>query len=212
MSAFQDLTGKVYGRLTVLSKDHSEPLRGWFWLCRCECGREVVKCAQLFKKGDTKSCGVCLYNETRLTCNRKHGMCYTKEYTIYHDMKDRCYNENYKQFSDYGGRGITVCPEWLGENGFVKFIEDMGPREKGLTLERIDCNGNYCKDNCKWDTRKNQNRNRRNTHRYEYKGEKLTAGQISEKTGVPEKTFIARVSRLGWTVEEAADTPVAPKK
>lgn len=120
--------------------------------------------------------------------------------------KQRCYNENCRDYIHYGGRGIKVCDEWL--ESFDNFVRDMGLRPNGMTLERRDVNGDYTKDNCYWATRKQQSLNRRLTLKLTFEGETRTIADWSELKGIPYSTLKARVTRLGYTPEQALTKPV----
>lgn len=121
-------------------------------------------------------------------------------YKTYCSMKDRCLCKSSKYFSRYGGRGIKICDRWLGENGFWSFVEDMGERPDGATLDRINNDGDYCPENCRWANWVVQENNRRNTVRYEYQGESLTLREISERLHIPRRVLERR--RLeGWGSE-----------
>lgn len=125
-----------------------------FWLFRCDCGKEKVISVSRVKRGTTKSCG-CLFKKGN---NLKHGMCKKRTYTSWRGMKNRCLNPKNISYKNYGGRGITICPRWLK---FENFFIDMDERPKNKSLDRIDNSGNYCKSNCKWSTRTEQNNNKR---------------------------------------------------
>lgn len=127
------------------------------WKCQCDCGSvSNVKSANL-RSGQSKSCG-CLRKENGIKANTKHGMSNSPEIHIWHKMIKRCTNPKDPAYKNYGGRGITVCDRWLGS--FEAFYEDMGPRpHKDLTIERVDNDKGYCPENCKWETRKENNRN-----------------------------------------------------
>ncbi len=152
---------KKYGRLTLLTC-----LEGRYttWRCRCDCGNEIKVQAGRLKSGHTQSCG-CLRKETTIKTNKaqkKHGMCFTPEYKAWANMKDRCTKSNHKQYKDYGGRGIKVCEHWL--ESFENFYADMGPKPfpKILySIDRINNDGNYEPNNCRWATSKQQADNRR---------------------------------------------------
>lgn len=124
-------------------------------------------------------------------------------YKSWHMMKQRCFNPNYNQYADYGGRGITVCDRWLA---FENFLADMGVRPDGLTLDREDNNGNYEPDNCRWATRKEQQSNNRNVHWIELNGERKTLSQWAESLGIKPHTLSNRF-KSGWPEERALTTP-----
>jgi hypothetical protein len=120
-------------------------------------------------------------------------------------MRQRCLNPKDPVYSNYGGRGITICPTW---SDFTVFLADMGERpSKAYSLERLDVNGNYTPDNCVWATMSQQNRNRRNTKRFEYGGVSLTIVEWSERTGFPQNLIGKRLCQFGWSVERAVTEP-----
>lgn len=131
----------------------------------------------------------------------------TPLYKTWVGMKDRCYREGHKYFAHYGGKGITVCDEWLHDYmAFKAWAEDHGYK-KGLTIDRIDNNKGYSPENCKWSTQKEQLNNRSINRILEYKGEKYTMAQLADKSGIKHSTFRERLNR-GWTIEKAVEAPV----
>lgn len=208
-----DLSGKVFGRLTVL---HQAPhlvspsgVRRVAWTVVCECGTVKDVATVYLVHGDTKSCG-CLQPEVASICNTTHG--YTtnrripKQYHAWAGMIARCYNPNHKGYKDYGARGIGVVDRW--RNSYENFISDMGERPDGLTLERINNNAWYGPDNCVWADYFTQARNRRNTIMLTYNGETKPVATWAEELGIPYHTLKYRVFRYGWGVDKAMTEPV----
>jgi hypothetical protein len=208
MSGRVDYTGHVFGRLTVIEPLHAKNNRySDVWICECSCKEENKNTVRVLiaslKNGHTRSCG-CLHREAVKAANTKHGMRHSPEYKVWEGMKARCYNPNNKHYSDYGGRGITVCEEW---QEFAAFYRDMGSRPTSRhTLERNDNDGPYCKSNCKWATRKEQARNKRNNVYYEYKGERKLLGDWCRELNLKFETISTRL-RAGWSFADAISTP-----
>lgn len=204
---FQDLTGMVFGKLTVLGyappkllKTNSTPV--FHWWCRCECG--VIKPVQGsgMKYGNVRSCGC----TSRF--KRTHGMCKTTEYRAWASMLDRCSESNRKYHVRYAGRGIKVCARWI--ESFENFLEDMGPKPfNNYSIDRIDNDGNYEPGNCRWTDMTTQCRNRSNNRMLTHNGQTRCLSEWSVLNGIPENALRARLSS-GWPVDKALETP--PKK
>ena len=167
-------------------------------IAMCTCRRIKEYDYYKVRSGHTRSCG-CLGAEVRT----RHGKHNAPEYSVWEGMKARCFNANNVKFKLYGGRGITVCEKWLTFSGFY---EDMGERPDGMTLERIDGNKGYSKENCKWATPKEQASNTTQNHFLVYRGERRTITQWAEHLGWIPAVIFTRI-RLGWSVEEVLGTP-----
>lgn len=158
-----DMTGMSFGRLTVVSLHSITSNGNGKWLCSCECGGATVSYRSNLIKGRTTSCG-CYAKENMSRIKTTHGHsrfnARTRTYKSYEAMKERCCKPEHISYPNYGAIGVTVCERWLGS--FEKFLEDMGERPKGTTLDRIDSGGNYEPANCRWATTKEQGLNRRN--------------------------------------------------
>jgi len=206
MAILIDLTGKKFGRLTVLKKcDNKQGFKNTSarWVCMCECGSKRIVYSQSLRGGATRSCG-CLDLEIKT----KHGMYGTPTYRSWRSMTDRCANPNTPNYYLYGGRGILVCAEW---KSFESFLRDMGERPKGTSLDRIDSDGPYTSENCRWATANQQQRNKRNNHLLTVDGETRCIAEWAEIKGIQKVTIKARI-RSGWSHREAVLTPVDLRK
>lgn len=156
-----DLSGQVFGRLTVL--DRAESLRNFAaWNCQCECGKLKIIRGTALRSGSITSCG-CYQRDIKITHGRRVGAKNDPTYTSYISMKSRVLNKNAHSYENYGGRGIKICQSWI-DGGFEQFLLDMGERPPGTSLDRIDVNADYCPENCKWSTPKEQSNNRRSNN------------------------------------------------
>jgi len=177
----RDLTGKRFGRLTVIERGENGRRGQRRWRCLCDCGRETIVTGGNLRSGGTKTCG-CMEGVLKHGATRGSR---SAEYRAWLAMKHRCLNPNLLHFKNYGGRGITVCDRWLhhqddGVHPFLNFLADMGPRPEGRTgkmptfsLDRIDNDGNYEPSNCRWATTKEQMTNRRNITDLEAENKRL---------------------------------------
>lgn len=193
-----DLLGKRFGRLTVIRKGsyYRKQMR---WLCRCDCGNERLNFSSRLQSGRVRSCG-CLSAEMTGDRVRKHGAYLSTEYVIWRAMLDRCRNPNRKGYANYGGRGIRVCRRWRSD--FAKFLADMGKRPDHHSIERVNNSKGYSPANCKWASRKEQNRNHRGNRMLEYKGKTYCLAEWCERLGLSSKRTSARLCR-GWDVARA---------
>jgi len=206
-----DLTGREFGRLTVIRR-HGKSSLPVMWECECECGTKKVVAYKHLAYGGTVSCG-CYRTELNQK-PRTHGQACkssdnrTKLYTTWEGIKQRCHNPNYHDYKTYGGRGITVCDRW--KNSFENFFEDMGVKPKGLTLERIDNDKGYSKENCKWATYKQQARNRRDNRFITYNGETKIMTDWARQYGLSRGVLWHRIFKMKWPMEMALTKPVRP--
>lgn len=211
-----ELCGKTFGRLTVIKRCENYVSPGGTtrsnWLCKCQCGNEIKVTADKLKYGNTKSCG-CLKNEITAKRNHKHGERHSRLYAIYYAMLNRCNNKKAINYKNYGGRGIKVCEEWTGEDGFKNFYKwslDNGYCDE-LTIDRIDVNGNYEPSNCKWSTRHEQMNNTTRSHFITIDNVTHTLSEWSYISGVDVSTIYYRLKR-GISEKEAVFSKTIKRK
>lgn len=197
-----DRTGERHGRLLVLSRaankvEPSGAVRAQ-WNCACDCGGTITVPGHSLSRGLTRSCG-CLLREKE----SKHGMSRTAIYRIWNLMRQRCTNANSTHYASYGGRGITVCPEWME---FENFYRDMGDRPAGLTLERIDNDKGYEPGNVRWASRLEQGNNRRTNVFITHDGQTKTVAEWGRETGLGKSTLFSRLAR-GWSAARTLTEP-----
>lgn len=209
-----DFVPEVFGRLTTLDAGYLVDFGTYKKKChmtRCDCGTVKQIRREKLLSGHTRSCG-CLHKETGADRNRTHGKSSTGEYTIWRLMHDRCYNEKNPQHKDWGGRGIYIVEEWKGPGKFTNFLDNMGTRpSKKHSINRIDNDGPYSPENCRWATVDEQANNRTDNHCITWNGTTKTVAQWKQATGIHEQTIISRLRR-GWTVEDALSMPPRPMK
>ena len=195
----QCMVGRKYGVLTDMSEIELRNKNGHIlYNVKCDCGKEKQVLGASLRSGASKSCNKCK------TLTGSHGMWKSREFSIWGSMKDRCYNPNNLRYKNYGGRGIKVCDRW--KNSFKNFYLDMGD-SVGLSIDRINVNGDYESSNCRWATSKTQARNRTNNKVYTYLEETLCMSEWCEKLNISTSTFNNRVLR-GWSIEKIINTPI----
>lgn len=192
-----DLLGQRFGRLVVQEK--LGKLDKWAWLCRCDCGKNHKTLGSALTSGRVVSCG-CFRLEMLGTSNLSHGMCHTPTWKVWAGIIKRCTQSNCAAYPCYGGRGIKVYDRW---RDFAAFYEDMGERPHGLTIERKDVNGDYCKDNCEWIPMARQALNTRRTHFVDLNSNRVPLKVACDTLGVRYSRVLDRINRLGWEPERA---------
>jgi hypothetical protein len=213
----KNISGQRFGLLTVLRISHRFAARGYphtFWLCQCDCGTiKAVKSSSLLKKKQpTRSCGCLRYKSYAKTHGATVNYQETREYVTWKNMKGRCLIPSSSSFHDYGGRGIKICERWIkGEEGltpFECFLSDMGHKPSTKhSIERIDCNGDYTPENCRWALRLEQARNTRRTHWIKYDGRTTAFSELCASYGIHDCVVRRRLVR-GWELKRALETPL----
>lgn len=194
---FRDIEGLRFGRLTVLGFA-GRIKKNSMWVCRCDCGT-VIRTSLGNLSGHTSSCG-CLRHDVLQELRTTHGLTYKHPlYNVWNLMRQRCNNPRRAAYADYGGRGIKVCERW---DDFTLFLQDMGERPAGATLERKDNSKGYSPENCIWATRTEQGANKRNNLNLTYQGRTQTLAQWCRELGLDYKSAYCRFRRDGLTVEE----------
>ena len=194
MGKAPDLTGNRYGRFTVVSRAANNKKGNAMWNCICDCGNTRTVLAYHLKSGHSKSCG-CI--------TKTHGMFGTRLYKIWDGIKYRCHNSTSDNYNNYGARGITVCEEWRTNfQSFYDWAMSHGYSED-LTIDRIDVNGNYEPDNCRWANEITQHNNTRTNRFITYNGETHTIAEWSRIQNINYYTLVARINRYGWSIEKA---------
>lgn len=211
MKKVTNLVGQKFGKLTVLRLSETYEKGTALWVCQCECGNTTVVFASNLTRKHTTSCG-CHKKANYKTMNLTHGATagkmgeknsYPSSYKIWCSMKQRCYDKNLPQYKYYGERGIAVCERW---HSYANFVADMGEPPIGKSLDRIDNNGGYSPENCRWTDMKTQQRNKRNAHLITYQGETKSLAEWAEHIGVPRGNLHNRIFR-GWSIHRAFTQP-----
>ncbi|TVY09882.1 hypothetical protein [Paenibacillus cremeus] len=207
MATVDDLTGRKFGRWTVLKRVENNKVGRAMWLCECSCDSKTQKplSSSVLKTGDSTSCG-CFQKELASNVNRKYDIRLQSKriYTIWNDMNRRCFNENCREFKWYGEKGITVCDDWSDENNgfpnFFKWSMENGYSEN-LTIDRIESDGNYEPSNCRWATKIVQANNKNNTIYVKINNVTKTVGEWSQESGIASGVIRSRL-RSGWQNED----------
>ena len=198
-----DLTGKRFGKLVAVKSYYDQEKKVTFWECQCDCGNVCNVRANRLMHGRTKSCG-CLKKENHV---KTHGMTKTRIYNIWRGMKKRCYDLTNHNYLYYGKRGITVCDEWRDSfDSFYCWAKHNGYQEQ-LSLDRIDNNGNYCPENCRWVSVKEQNNNRSVSINITYNGKTQNLSEWCKELNLPYIRIYQRIIKYGYTFEEAITEP-----
>lgn len=204
--------GFKFGRLSLLEIYMEGKYKKGSFLCDCG-NKHSVRFSSVLA-GESKSCG-CYSREMASERAQTHGLSRHRLADIWYGVCKRCLNKKRKDYPHYGGRGIKICPEWHPDNpdGLKNFIKDMdGSYTSGLEIERKDVNGNYCKDNCTWVTRRSQTNNFRHTVKIEYKGVELGLSEWAYLLGISRRTLQDRLGKLGWDTDTAITTPHKNKR
>lgn len=211
MKKIKDHKGEVYGRLTVLYFIKREKNKT-YWKCKCECGNEIIIPITYLTTGDTQSCG-CLRKEVTAKTSKKNSFVKNHRlYSIWIDMRRRCYNKNRKSYKYYYKKNICICEQW--KNDFAEF-QDWSLKngyKDNLTIDRINNDGNYEPGNCRWVTTFEQNNNMSTNHKIFYKGKEYNSmSAFCRIFNIDYEIFRGRI-RHGWDIEKALNTPVRKKK
>lgn len=202
MSKFIDITGKTINSWSVRQRVKKTKGRT-HWLCTCKCGMDAIVDSNHLIGGKSKQCKTCHNKQAVLKRPLKHGGCKIKNsgaYISWISMKTRCLNANSGHWKNYGERGINICPTW--ENDFLQFYLDMGERPKGHTLERIDNQREYSKQNCKWATPKEQSQNKRNNIKLAFNNILKTKTDWAKEFGIPYTSFSRKIAKNGWPLPQ----------
>lgn len=197
-----NLVGLRFGKLTVLSESIKNKSGHIKWLCKCGCGNEKIIDGHSLRSGKTKSCG-CYASQKTKERNYKHGYCKERLYKIWWGIKMRTCNEKRREYKYYGGRGIIMCDEWLNNYlAFRKWAISNGYKDN-LSIDRIDVDGNYCSDNCRWTDNETQANNMTTNHLLKFNGRTQNITQWSKELGINRLTISARVNRGKLSDQEA---------
>lgn len=200
----EKVVGQRFGRL-VGQKLVVPRIKKTRAICLCDCGKTMIAETSNLLNGNTQSCG-CLRNELIATVSRTHGKSNSKAFFTWSGIKARCYRPDSSSFDRYGARGIRMSDEW--RNSFAAFYRDMGDPPNGLSIERIDNNGHYCKENCRWANRVEQGANKRNNIKLTFNEQTKTLSEWARELHCKVATLWARLFVQGWTTEKALSVPI----
>ena len=205
-----NLLGQRYGRLTVIKEAGRSNAGKVMWLCKCDCGKDVVICQNNFKKQQV-SCG-CYNRERVIASNTKHDLWNTRLHSIWANIKSRCHNSNLPDYKNYGGRGIEICNEWINDfKAFYDWAMQNGYADN-LTIDRIDVNGNYCPENCRWVSRETQAKNKRTNRYLTWNGKTQTITAWAKEVHLSHASIAYRLDKLGWDIEKSLNFPATRGK
>lgn len=207
MAKFIDLTGRQFGKLFVIKRGPNNRFGTAMWICKCECGNEIIARSGDILKKEGSSCG----------CSRfKHRGAHTRLFNVWYGMKQRCVYKKHNRYHNYGAKGIKICDEWL--NDYAAFRDwalvngyDEKAKRGECTLDRIDVDGDYEPSNCRWVSMKEQNVNKSSNHKLTYNGETRTLKEWADACGIAYSTIMSRL-RYGWSIERALTYPVRKRE
>ena len=194
MSKFKDLTGQRFGRLIAIKRTNINDSKQSLWLCKCDCGNEVIIRGYCLTNGSTKSCG-CYRRELGSLGKPHNRIKFKRLYSIWIGMKRRCCNTKDAYYKNYGGRGITVCDEWLHNFENFKQWSFANGYKESLTIDRINNNGNYEPSNCRWANSKQQSRNTRRNRYLTFNGQTKVASDWAKTIGIGLYTLLYRLNQ-----------------
>lgn len=213
------VAGQRFGSLVVLDRPPRRLNRSVLWECMCDCGNHTEARTSRLLTGEKRSCG-CQKNAPKPPTTFRRGAhigrwksrgVRSSEFRAWQSMKKRCLNTRDQYYHVYGGRGIRVCDRWL--ESFENFLEDMGKKpSESHSLDRIDNDGNYCQENCRWATVEQQANNRQQTVSVTALGRTQSLQQWARETGLHPQTIQSRLKKFGWAPDEAVSVPARPRR
>ncbi len=207
MSTLIDLTNKLFRRLIVIKRTNNDKQGRSRWLCKCDCGKEIIVSSTHLQSGKTQSCGCLNIDKITKHGHNKNGK-QSKTYIVWSHMIQRCTNAYCKEYRYYGSRGIKVCKRWLK---FENFLKDMGEAPDRYQIDRIENNKGYYTENCQWVTKKQQMRNKRDNHLITFEGKTRCMAEWSEIFNINYNTLQYRLNHR-WSIQKALITPVRKKR